>query len=172
MRRSIKKRESLIRLSVVGAFLLLSGCATFSPSREALQAKPDLNAKTYESPVETCWLALKQVFLKNNYTINMEDSQSGRMQAVKHFDKGALSVDLCIQANFIQSDKNTTQIYLNAVQTSKTTYATRKTLFLIPLPGTTRITQATKEGTIEDKNFYEAFFNAIEAELKNSKQAR
>lgn len=164
----LKKRltETLACFILAG---ILAGCATFSPAKEALEVKPDFNARTYGAPTDTCWSALKQMFLKNNYTISYEDFQSKRMQAVKHFDKGSLSVDLLIQANFEVLENSKTQIYLNAVQNSKTIYTTRKTLLFIPIPGTTQTTQAEKQGTIEDKKFYEAFFNAVEEEIKNSK---
>jgi len=45
-------------------------------------------------------------------------------------------------------------------------HTTRKTLFLIPIPGSTQVTSAQTEKTIDDKEFYEVFFNQIEVEIK------
>ncbi|HOK80411.1 MAG TPA: hypothetical protein PK354_06145 [bacterium] len=135
-----------------------------------METKPNINARTYDAPPQFCFLALKRIFLKNNFTLLKEDTQLNKIEAIKHFDKGNLSVDLLIQANLESMENNKTQVYLNAVQTTKTIYATRKTLLIIPLPGSTQVTQATKEGTIEDKKFYEVFFKAIEEELKTLRQ--
>jgi len=104
--------------------------------------------------------------LKNNYTISSEDVQSKRIIAVKSFDKGSLLVTLAIQANLQQTENSKTQVYLNATQTNKQVHTTRKTLFLIPIPGSTQVTSAQTEKTIDDKEFYEVFFNQIEVEIK------
>jgi len=162
--------KKISKLTWIGAALGIAaigaGCATFSPTKEALISKPSFNVRTYDAEIDTCWTALKQIFLKNNYTISSEDVQSKRIIAVKSFDKGSLLVTLAIQANLQQTENSKIQVYLNATQTNKQVHTTRKTLFLIPIPGSTQVTSAQTEKTIDDKGFYEVFFNQIEVEIK------
>ncbi|MGC9065656.1 MAG: hypothetical protein ACP5JO_03385, partial [Candidatus Ratteibacteria bacterium] len=69
-----KRLQSLVLITIL-VVLCLTGCATFTPSKEVFSRNPNLNVRTYDAPVETCWLAARQALLKNNFSIYSEDSQ-------------------------------------------------------------------------------------------------
>ncbi|HPO51900.1 MAG TPA: DUF2242 domain-containing protein [bacterium] len=151
---------------------VLTGCATFTPSKEVFSKKQNFNVRIYDTPIETCWIAVKQTLLKNNFTISVEDRQLNRFQATKSFDKGSLSITVNTQFTLQQHEDNKTQIFLNATQTKKKIYTARRTvpLLIIPIPAGTEASQTQTEETIEDKKFYDTFFNQVEAEIKTLMQ--
>ena len=145
---------------------ITTGCTTFTPSKEVFTGKNNFNTRVYDAPVETCWLAVKQVLLKNNFSILSEDSQLKQIQGTKNFDKGALSVAVVTQFT-LQNENNKTQIYLNATQITKKIHTAKRIthLLIIPIPVGTESSQTQTEGTIEDKKFYDTFFDQISTEL-------
>ena len=158
---------------VLCILIIATGCATFTPSKQVFKGKPNFNFRTYDAPIETCWLAVRQAILKNNFSIFIEDNQVKRIQAAKSFAKGSLSATVTIQFTLQSCEENKTQVYLNATQTTKRIYTARQTvplLFILPIPAGTEASQTQTEQTIEDKKFYEAFFNQIETELKGLMQ--
>jgi len=152
---------------ILGIMVLGTGCATFKPSKEVFSNK-DINTRIYNASTETCWLALKQTLLKNNFAIEKEENQS-QIQATKSFEKKALTVNVVLQVNLQPYENDRTQIFLNATQITKKTYTSRRTtmLLLIPVPTGTDASQTQTEKTIEDEKFYNAFFDQIAAEIKN-----
>ena len=168
MRKISKLRLIGFVLSITG---IGTGCATFTPSKEVFTSK-HFNVRTYDASIETCWLSLKQTLLKNNFTVDKEDSQLKQIQATKSFEKRTLTVNVVLQANLQPYGDNKTQVYLNATQITKKTYTSRRTtlLLLIPIPTGTDVSQTQTEKTIEDRKFYETFFDQIEAEIKSLTQ--
>jgi len=156
--------------------LFLSGCATFSPSRELFKEKENINARTYEASTDICFRALKQVILKKNFTFSYEDKESKKLQARRFFQKGKRTIIIVLNANLESIEENKTTIYLNATQTTEKLYVRSHTRFflgLIPLPGGGgEEAERLKEGirTIEDKKFYQGFFEEIEEEIKRLKR--
>ncbi|MCD6539792.1 MAG: hypothetical protein J7K37_03730 [Candidatus Omnitrophica bacterium] len=159
----------------VFAVFFLSGCATFSPSRELFKEKKNINARTYEASTDVCFRALKQVILKKNFTLSCEDKESKKLQSRRFFQKGKRTITIVLNANLESIEENKTTIYLNAIQATEKIYVRSHTRFflgLIPLPGGGgEKAERLKEGerTIEDKKFYQGFFEEIEGEIKRLK---
>ncbi len=149
--------------------IFITGCATFRPSKEVFTSKTNLNSRVYDASEETCWLAIKQVILKNNFSIINEDTQLKRIQAAKNFEKGSSSISVSIQVTLLPSEDNKSEVYLNATQTTKKLHVARRTtslLFIIPVPLGSEASQTQTEKTIDDKKFYKAFFDQIAQEIK------
>lgn len=154
----------------------LSGCTTFNPSKEVFKQKPDINSKTYDISIDTCWKAVKQVILKKNFNISYEDEDLKRIQAERFFQKRKRTIAVILAANLQPLEENQTTVYLNAIQTTEKLYKRshrRFFLWIIPLPGgggeeAERIKEGEK--TIADKKFYEGFFEEIEKEIKKFKE--
>jgi len=151
---------------------LLSGCATFNPSKEVFNEKTNINSKTYNTSIDTCYKAVKQVILKRNFNISYEDKELNRIQAERFFQKRKKTIILVLAANLQPLEENQTTVYLNAIQTTEKVYKRshrRFFLWIIPLPGGGGVeAERVKEGeqTIEDKEFYQQFFREIEEEIK------
>lgn len=160
---------------MMAGVIFLSGCATFSPSGEVFKEKANINSRTYDASINACFDTLKQVILKKNFSLVSEDKETKRLQASRYFQKGRRSIVIVLNANLQSLGEDKTAIYLNAVQTTEKLYAqshTRFFLFIIPLPGGGgEEAVKLKEGeiTIEDKKFYEGFFEEIGEELRKSK---
>lgn len=156
--------------------LFLSGCATFDPSKEVFKKKPDINSKTYDASIDTCWKAVKQAVLKKNFNISYEDEKLKRIQAERFFQKRKRTIAIVLAVNLQSLEENQTIVYLNAIQTTEKLYKrshSRFFLWIIPLPGGGGVeAERIKEGekTIEDKRFYEEFFEKIEREIKKFKE--
>jgi len=153
----------------------LSGCATFSPSGEVFKEKANINSRIYDASINACLDVLKQVILRRNFSLVSEDKEAKRLQATRYFQKGRRSIVIVLNANLQSPGENKTTVYLNAVQTTEKLYAqshTRFFLFIIPLPGGGgEEAVKLKEGeiTVEDKKFYEGFFEEIAEEIKKLK---
>jgi len=155
--------------------LFLSSCATFSPSGEVFKEKANINSRTYDASINACFDTLKQVILKQNFSLASEDRETKRLQASRYFQKGRRSIAIVLNANLQSLEENKTTIYLNAVQTTEKLYSQSHARFflgLIPLPGGGgESAERLKEGeiTVEDKKFYEGFFEEIGEEIRKSK---
>lgn len=166
------------KFAMIAAGLLLSGCATFSPSEEVFKEKANINSRTYDTSINACFDVLKQVILKKNFSLTHEDKEAIRLQASRYFQKGKRNIVIILNANLQPLGENKTTVYLNAVQTTEKLYSQSHARFflgLIPLPGGGGETaERLKEGesTIEDQKFYEGFFEETDEEIKKLKEAK
>lgn len=157
--------------------LFLSGCATFSPSKELFKGKENINSRTFDTSIDNCFNALKQVILKKNFSLRYEDEKLEKLQAIRYFQKGKRSIAIVLNANLQLIEENKTTIYLNAIQTTEKLYTKSHARFflgLIPLPGGGGETaERLKEGerTIEDKKFYQEFFGEVGKEIEKQREA-
>ena len=171
MNEKINWSIGLVMVSV----LFMSGCATFSPSGEVFKEKANINSRIYDAPINACFDVLKQVVLKQNFSLASEDKEAKKLQATRYFQKGRRSIVIVLNANLQSLGENKTTLYLNAVQTTEKLYAQSHSRFflgIIPLPGGGGETaQRLKEGeiTVEDKKFYEGFFDEIGDEIRKLK---
>lgn len=160
---------------VIISVLFVSGCATFSPSKEVSKEKANINSRTYDASINACFDVLRQVILKKNFSLASEDKEAKRLQATRYFQKGKRNIVIVLNANLQSLEENKTTVYLNAVQTTERLYTrshARFFLFIIPLPGgggEEAVKLKEEESTIEDKKFYEGFFDEIDTEIKKSR---
>ncbi|MEK6845739.1 MAG: DUF2242 domain-containing protein [Nanoarchaeota archaeon] len=157
---------------MIAGVIFLSGCATFSPSEEVFKEKANINSRTYDVSVNACFDVFKQVILKKNFSFVSEDKEAKRLQAARYFQKGTRNIVIVLNASLQSLEENKTTVYLNAVQTTEKLYARSRTrffLFIIPLPGgggEEAVKLKEEELTIEDKKFYDGFFDEIDSEIK------
>jgi len=125
------------------------------------------NVKTFNVPVEACYLAVKRAVLSQNFRIEKEDLQAKSFTAARYFEDGKDSTVLTINANLIAAGKDNSTVYISAVQhVEKVRVKTDRALLgLLPVGSeATKVKQ--EERTVEDVEFYKKFFDAVEKELK------
>ena len=157
------------------AVLFLSGCATFNPSREVFKEKVTYNSKEFSVSGGLLYQAVIKVIYAQKFVIEKEDKEGGFILAKRYFQRGKRNIILILQAKLI-SETDKSVLYLNALQTSERLFVADRTrffLWLIPLPGGGgKEASKIKEGEkiIEDREFYQKFFDRIEEEINKSKE--
>jgi len=154
----------------------LSGCATFSPSKEVFKEKATYNSKEFSVSNDILYQVIIKVIYSQNFAIENEDKEKGFILAKRYFQKGKRNIILVLQAKIIPDKEDKSLLYLNALQTTERLFVADRTrffLWLIPLPGgggkeASKIKE--EEKIIEDKEFYQRFFKEIEEEIKKSKE--
>lgn len=150
--------------------LIASGCAT-PVYREVFQERASYNSKEFNVSVNILNQAIIRAICAKNFIIEKEDFEKGSILAKRSFQRGKRSIVLVLQAKIDSSIKDKTMLYLTALQTTEINYVsdhTRFFLFLVPLPGGGgKSASQIKEGekVIEDKKFYQDFFNEIQMEV-------
>jgi hypothetical protein len=150
--------------------ITLSGCAT-PVYREVFQEKASYNSKEFNVPAKVLYQATTRAICSKNFIIEKEEADKGFILAKRSFQRGKRSIVLVLQAKMDFSSNDNTMLYLTALQTTEVNYVsdhTRFFLFLVPLPGgggksASQVTEGEK--VIEDKKFYQDFFNEIEREV-------
>jgi len=156
--------------------ILVGGCGTPSVYREVFRDGPtQYNSRTFPYSQEAVYTALLKTVYSRKFIVENENKESGDLLAKRSFQKGKRTIALLLQAKFIAGSKDTTTLFLTAMETSERLYVadrTRFLLFIIPLPGgggkeATKIKE--QEKLVEDSKFYQQFFEAIEKELGSNK---
>jgi len=154
----------------------LSGCATFSPSKEVFKEKATYNSKEFTVSSDILYQAIIKVICSQNFVIENEDKEKSFILAKRYFQKGKRNIILVLQAKIISEKEDKTTLYLNALQTTERLFVADRTrffLWLIPLPGgggkeASKIKE--EEKIIEDQEFYQRFFEEIEEEINKPKE--
>ena len=165
------KEENVIRRYLYAAalglaLLALAGCGGNAYER-VFNNDQTINARSFNASSEDCYLAAKRAVLDQDFTIEAEDSQARDFKAIRYFPSGKDSTVLEMSINVIGSDK--TKIYASAIQyVDKVRTKTQTTLLgLVPI-GSSATKVKQNEESIEDKDFYNRFFEAVEKELKSA----
>lgn len=151
-------------------FITISGCAT-PVYREVFQEKASYNSRDFNVPANVLYQAATRAICSKNFIIEKEDADKGSILAKRSFQRGKRSIVLVLQAKIDSSSNDKTMLYLTALQTTEMYYVsdhTRFFLFLVPLPGGGgKNASQIKEGekVIDDKGFYQDFFNEIQKEV-------
>lgn len=163
------------KISAVLLFAItLVGCAGPSVHKEIFRETPSYNSKEFPISKDILYEAAIRAICAKNFIIEKENKENGFVLAKRSFQKGKRTIVLVIQAKIISKEENKALLYLNALQTTERFFVADRTrffLFLIPLPGGGGKEASTiKEGEkiIEDREFYQNFFSAIEKEIKPS----
>ncbi len=150
--------------------IAISGCAT-PVYRDVFKEKESYNSREYAVPADILNQAVTRAICSRNFIIEQEAVEKGVVLAKRSFQQGKRTVVLVLQAKLDSLSDDKTMLYLTALQTTETYYVsdhTRFFLFLVPLPGGGgKNASQVKEGekVIDDKNFYQDFFNAIQKEV-------
>ncbi len=160
----------LATILLLTSLIAVSGCAT-PAYREVFQEKVSYNSREFNVPVNILYQATTRAICSKKFIIEKEDADQGSILAKRSFQKGKRSVVLVLQVKMDSSSNDKTMLYLTALQTTEMYYVsdhTRFFLFLIPLPGGGgKNASQIKEGekVIDDKRFYQDFFNEIQREV-------
>ena len=166
------------RAAVCAVGLLLAGCSGPSAYQRVFEQDGHANARTYAAGVEDCWLAVNRAALSLNFGLDKEEKDKGLLEAVRHFQDGKRTTTLTLKVSLQPEGRKETTVYVNAVELKERVFARshrRFFLWIIPLPGgggvtASRLTEGEK--TVEDGQFYTAFFDAVGKELYTLEHAR
>ncbi len=155
-------------LSSIILIFLLSACSK-QVYKDVFNTDSWPNVRTFNAPVDTCYLATKRVVLSQNLRIEREDLQAKSFIMARYFEDGKDSTVLTVNANVIASGNDKATIYISAGQhVEKVRVKTDRLglpLGLIPVGSeATKVKQ--EERTVEDAEFYKKFFDAVEKEIK------
>lgn len=164
---------------VLTACILLSGCSGPSAYHRVFKKPEQHNSRTYPANLETCWLAVNRAALSLNFGIEKEEKGKGLLEASRYFQEGKRTTTLVLKASLQPASEDETTVYANAVEKRERVYVKthqRISLFIIPVPWGDRGKEASRvtegEKTVEDRKFYEAFFEAVGRELYTLEKAR
>lgn len=163
------RKNKTIKFITVLIFLIavmaVSGCAT-DAYKNVFNNENSPNIKTFAASVDNCYLATKRAVLSQNFRIEKEDAQVKSFTAAKYFEDGKDSIVLTINANVIAAGKDKSTIYVSAVQhVEKVRVKTDRALLgLLPVGSeATKVKQ--EERTLEEEDFYNKLFTAVDKEL-------
>jgi hypothetical protein len=158
-------RAKIVIFLMFIAVMVSAGCAT-NAYKDVFNDETGPNIKTFSAMPDDCYLAAKRAVLSQNFRIEKEDLQAKSFTATRYFDSGKDSIVLTINANVISAGKDKATIYASAVQhVEKVRVKTDRTLFgLLPVGSeATKVKQ--EEKTVEDEEFYNKLFAAVDKEL-------
>ena len=159
-------------LAIASVLLCVAGCAGPSAYERVFKDREHFNANTYPVDLETCWAAANRVVLALNFGIDHQEKEHGAVQASRSFKEGQRTTSILLKVNLQPDGERRTRVYVHAVQATERVFTrshTRFFLWIIPLPGGGGIeANRVKEGewTVEDKQFYDGFFKALDQELR------
>ena len=162
--------RTLFKYISFGLCLAFIGCASKTAYRDVLEDEPTYNVKTFQSPSDQVYTSLVKTLLVKKFMLEEENKEDGMVVARRSFKKGKRTFIIVIQARLLPENEKTT-LFLNALETTERIFVADRTrffMFVIPLPGGGGKQASTaKEGenVIQDKAFYDEFFNRIEKEL-------
>lgn len=150
----------------------IAGCATVPVHKEIFREGPTYNQKEFSVSKDILYQAVIKVVCSKNFIIKEENKEKGFILAKRPFQKGKRTIVLALQAKITADEENRSALYLNALQTTERFFVADRTrffLWLIPLPGgggkeASKVKE--REKTIEDKEFYQNFFSAVEEGIK------
>ena len=158
---------------------VISGCASAPAYKEVFEEKPAYNSREFSVGADALHQATVRALCSRNFIIEKEDADNGFILARRSFQKGKRTFILALQAkiNSQGEDNSSSVLYLNALQTTERLYVADRTrffLFIVPLPGgggkeATKIKE--EEKTIEDREFYQKFFSAVEVEIAGEQKS-
>ncbi len=167
------ERGKLMRKTNVGSAVLIvflmailtAGCAT-SAYKDVYKDENSPNVKTFNVLPDDCYVATKRAVLSQNFRIEREDLQARSFTAARYFEHGKDSTVVTVNSNVIAAGKDKSTVYASATQhVEKVRVKTDRTLLGIVPAGSEATKVKQEERTIEDKDFYNKLFAAIEKEL-------
>jgi hypothetical protein len=146
--------------------MLLAGCAGNAYKKVFINGSNNLGVRDFNAPPDISYAATKRAVLNQNFRIEEEDVQARSFTAARYFEDGKDSIVVTINANVMPSGRDKSTVYISATQhVDKVRVKVDRTLLgLLPIGSeATKVKQEKR--TIEDRDFYERVFAAIEKEL-------
>jgi hypothetical protein len=140
--------------------------------KEVFKDKPNYNQKEFPVSKEALYRAVIKAIYPKSFIVEEEDVERGFILAKRSFQRGKRTIVLALQARVVSEAEDKSTLYLNALQTTERLYVADRTRFffwIIPLPGgggKEAIKVKEGERIIENKEFYQNFFKAVEKEIK------
>jgi len=145
--------------------VLMTGCAT-AGYKDVFNDENSPNVKTFNVLPDDCYIASKRAILGQNFRIEREDLQARSFTAARYFEDGKNTVVVTINANVIATAKDKSTVYASATQhVEKVRVKTERALLGLVPAGSEATKVKQEERTIEDKDFYNKLFAALEKEL-------
>ena len=150
----------------------ISGCATIPVYKEVFKENATYNQREFPVSKDVLYQTAIKTICSKNFIIEEENGEKGFILAKRSFQKGKRAIVLTLQAKITYDGEGKSTLYLNALQTTEKLFVADRTRFLlwvIPLPGGGgKEASRVKEGEkiIEDKEFYQNFFSAVEEKIK------
>ena len=160
-----RNRAILTVLFMLLMAVLTTGCAT-SAYKNVFRDEKSSNVKNFNALPDNCYLAAKRAVLGQNFRVEKEDLQARSFTAARYFENGKDCTVVTINTNVMAAGKDKSTVYASATQhVEKVRVKTDRTLLgLLPVGSeATKVKQ--EERTIEDEDFYNKLFAAIEKEL-------
>lgn len=151
---------------------LVTGCASTPIYNDIFKQESSYNSKEFAVSAGVLYAATIRAICSKNFIVEKEDKENNFILAKRPMQKGKRTTILALQAKIEASQEDKAALYLNAFQTTERLFVTDRTrffLFIIPLPGGGgKEASRVKEGEkmIDDKEFYQKFFLAIEKEIE------
>ena len=151
--------------------IFLSACGSPQVYKDVFNIDSGPNVRTFNVPVDACYLAVSKAILSQNFRIEKEDSQAKLIQATRHFQKGKRTIILTVTASIKPAGENKATVYASAVQTVEKLHTKKEywNLLILPTPfvkSSEAKTAKEEEKTVTDEEFYKKFFEAVEREIK------
>ncbi len=157
-----------LRTAVFVMFLmavLMTGCAT-SGYKDVFKDENSPNVKTFNVLPDDCYMAGKRAVLSKNFRIEREDLQARSFTVARYFEDGKDCIVITINANVMAAGKDKSTVYASATQhVEKVRVKTDRALLGLVPAGSEATKVKQEERTIEDKEFYNKLFTALEKEL-------
>jgi hypothetical protein len=158
--------------------LLLQGCGVdYAYKNESFQAKESMFEKNFNYPPAVVFEATKKVLARSGYSIEKQDAVVRGLIAQKQFQDGDTTQTITISSNVSPNAVSGSDIWLVAQEIHFETDETTETAAIealtvsIPIPtGSTQTSVKELGTTVDDEDFYENIFTAIENGLEDAQK--
>ena len=164
-------------IAVAGVIALASGCAANNGYQKAFAAESAIkgNHQNFAAPADQTFRAVKVTLVRQGFTIENADANSGLIKAVRNFqdteDKD-VSYNIIASADVTADDENSMVTIAASQQTvlHREWHTWWHLLWIIPLfpTGTEYQTVVTHEGNVTDAAFYKDFFASVDSAVNAS----
>lgn len=161
-------------VSMVIPLLIVSGCAGKEHYKEVFNEGSRYNSRTFEEPIEIVWAVAEKVVLAQGFILEKTDKNAMAMVATRLFKEDDVTTTLVLSVT-ARPEGTGTVIFATANQTKEKFHsATSYDWFLIIPRPTGATASSVKMGgeTIEDPEFFQKFFHAVEKEIAQAKREK
>lgn len=179
--RAIEPREAIMLtsqglkiVSVLISLLIVSGCAGKEHYKEVFNEGSKYNSRIFEEPIESVWVVAEKVVLAQGFILEKTDKNAMAMVATRLFKEDDETATLVLSVTARAEGKGTI-LFATANQTKEKFHSARSYNWFLIIPRPTGSTAASvKMGgeTIEDPEFFQKFFHAVEKEIAQAKRGK
>jgi hypothetical protein len=159
-------------VALAAAIAMAGGCATNDGYQKAFAAESAIkgNHKTFAAPLDQAFRAVKTTLVRQGFTIESADANSGLIKAIRNFQDPAdkdVSYNIIATADVTADDEGSIVTIAASQQTvlHREWHTWWHLLWIIPLfpTGIEYQTVVTHEGNVTDAAFYKDFFASVDS---------